>query len=101
MTFGVSSLRIADALRRNVGIGIYRFVLANRDYELVRTLVFDVPASLRARRTIKRFLRPLARTDHDASFAHAQILRSIENAYSVALRKRAHDSRRFDHYERF
>lgn len=80
---------------------VVRFVLANRDYELVKALTYDVPGGMRFRRAVKRRLRPLARTDRDPSSTHEALLRRIENASSVAVRKRAGDTRRFDHFERF
>jgi len=82
---------------------VIRFILANRDYELVKALPFKVlPArNLLLRREIKRRLRPLARTDRDPKPEHSALFRSIENVHAVALRKRGDDTRRFDHYEHF
>ena len=80
---------------------VVRFVLTNRDYELVRELTYEAPLGTRFRRTVKRSLRPLARTDRDPSPVHEPLLRRIENASSVAVRKRGSDTRSFDHYERF
>ncbi len=80
---------------------VVRFVLTNRDYELVKALTYDVPRAMQLRRAVKRRLRPLARTDRDPSSAHESLLHCIENASSVAVRKRGSDTRRFDHFERF
>ncbi|HEY2324818.1 MAG TPA: class I SAM-dependent methyltransferase [Thermoanaerobaculia bacterium] len=82
---------------------VVRFILANRDYELLQALRFQAPVatSLRLRREIKRRLRPIARTDRDPKPEHDALFRSIENVHAVALRKRGEDARRFDHYERF
>jgi predicted O-methyltransferase YrrM len=82
---------------------VVRFILANRDYELVKALQFEaaLPAGLRLRREIKRRLRPIARTDRDPKPEHEALFRSVENVHAVALRKRGDDTRRFDHYERF
>lgn len=80
---------------------VVRFVLTNRSYELARELTCDVPRAMQFRRAVKRHLRPLARTDRDPNSAHEALLRRIENASSVAVRKRASDTRRFDHFERF
>jgi len=82
---------------------VVRFILANRDYELVKALQFQTlpPRSLRLRRDMKRRLRPLARTDRDPTPEHEALFRRIENVHAVALRKRGNDTRRFDHYERF
>lgn len=82
---------------------VVRFILANRDYELVKALPFgkQPSAGLRMRRALKRRLRPLARTDRDPKPEHDRLFRQIENVHSVALRKRGNDARRFDHYERF
>jgi len=82
---------------------VVRFILANRDYELVDTVDSsdDVRLSLRMRRALKRALRPLARTDRDPSATHERLFRRIARAEMVALRKRDDDTRRFDHFERF
>jgi predicted O-methyltransferase YrrM len=82
---------------------VVRFILANRDYELVKALRFPNPpsTSLRLRREIKRRLRPIARTDRDPRPEHDALFRSIEDVHAVALRKRGDDTRRFDHFERF
>jgi len=80
-----------------------RFILANRDYELVKALHSEQQPTtgLRMRRAIKRGLRPLARTDRDPKAEHDALFHRIENVHSVALRKRGSDTRRFDHYDRF
>jgi predicted O-methyltransferase YrrM len=82
---------------------VVRFILANRNYELVKALLYETmpPKNLLLRRELKRRLRPLARTDRDPSAAHEQLFRQIENVHAVALRKRGADGRRFDHFERF
>lgn len=82
---------------------VVRFILANRDYELVKALRFQAPSarSLRLRREIKRRLRPIARTDRDPKPEHDALFLSIEDVHAVALRKCGDDTRRFDHYERF
>ena len=67
---------------------VLRFVLANRDYELVEVL--EIPRTgvgNRAKRLMKRFLRRLGRTDKDPALAHQELFRRLEWAYSVALRK--------------
>jgi hypothetical protein len=78
-----------------------RFVLANRDYELVKELTYQVPPAMRFRRAVKRRLRPLARTDRDPSPAHEQLFLRVQNAHAVAVRKRGSDTRKFNHFERF
>jgi hypothetical protein len=80
---------------------VVRFVLANRDYELVAALPFSRPLGLRFRRALKRALRPLARTDRDPSAANDRLFRRVESVSAVALRKRHDDVRRFDHFQRF
>jgi predicted O-methyltransferase YrrM len=82
---------------------VAQFILANRDYELLE-VVGDgevVPRGLRARRALKRVMRPLARTDRDPSSKHERMFRGIDGAQVAALRKRGDDRRRFDHFERF
>jgi predicted O-methyltransferase YrrM len=76
-----------------------RFVLANRDYELVEVL--EQPrtgVANRGKRVMKRLLRRLVRTDEDPTERHQQLFRQLEWAHAVALRKVASDSRRWDHY---
>lgn len=79
-----------------------RFVVANRDYELVEALqqTVSVPPSLKVRRALKRVLRRLARTDRDP-VAHEALFRQFAIAHTVALQKRGDDRRRFDHYVPF
>ena len=83
--------------------GVVRFILSNRDYELVEVTRCDdgAPAGLRLRRAIKRVLRPFARTDRDPSSTHQQLFRQIAHARAVALRKREGDARPYDHFEPF
>ncbi len=82
---------------------VVRFILANRSYTLDRVLEYadQSSPSLRARRQLKHLLRPLARTDRDPSPAHETLFTRIARAHTVALRKTAADTRRFDHFERF
>lgn len=78
---------------------VARFVLANRNYELFRCTQTKPPRG--AKRAIKRLLRPLARTDRDPSPATERAARRIEGAGAVALVKRGHDERRYDHWVAF
>jgi predicted O-methyltransferase YrrM len=81
---------------------VLRFVLANRNYELVEVL--ELPRTgvgNRAKRLVKRFVRRLGRTDKDPSRAHQEVFRRLEWAYSVALRKVALDSRPWFHHNAF
>lgn len=82
---------------------VVRFVLANRAYELAHALHFDdpAPAALKLRRSLKRALRPLARTDRDPAPRLEPLFRSIATAHTVALKKLDDDTRRFDHYAAF
>jgi predicted O-methyltransferase YrrM len=82
---------------------VVRFILANRDYELVGLSRSDESPTLtlRVKRAIKRGLRRLARTDRDPSPRHEKGFRALDRALLVALRKRADDARRFNHFERF
>jgi predicted O-methyltransferase YrrM len=104
----------ADQMMENGGVIVFddvgyqavnavvRFVLANRDYELVETLSQPrTGVGNRGKRLVKRFLRRLGRTDKDPAPAHQNLLRQIEWAHSVALRKIAPDTRRGDHYRAF
>src|SRR5437588_6026944 len=82
---------------------VVQFVLANRNYELagVERVRYDVPALLRGRRTVKRMLRRVVRTDRDPRPQHASLFRGIEPAQMLGLRKIRDDDRRFDHYAPF
>jgi predicted O-methyltransferase YrrM len=76
---------------------VVRFVLANRNYELVETLEYPrTGVGNRGKRLVKRLLRRLARTDKDPAERHAILFRQLEFAHSVALRKIAPDTQR-DH----
>jgi predicted O-methyltransferase YrrM len=79
---------------------VVRFVLANRDYELVEVLTYpQTGMENRGKRLVKRMLRRrLARTDKDPSERHQHLFRQLEFAHSVALRKIAPDTRRGDHF---
>ena len=85
---------------------VLRFVLANRQYELIEVL--ELPRTglgNRAKRLVKRFLRRLGRTHQDPTPAHQQLFRRLDWAYSVAVRKVAPDLRDWvrpwDHYSAF
>jgi len=85
---------------------VVRFVLANRDYELVEVLEqMRTGVGNRGKRLVKRFLRRLGRTDKDPAPSHQNLFRQIEWAYSVAIRKVARDSRPWvrpwEHYHAF
>ena len=80
---------------------VVRFVLANRNYELLEALPLSERAPNSVRRRVKRALRPLARTHRDPSPESDQRFRAIVDVFAVALRKRGDDARRFDHFERF
>jgi len=82
---------------------VVRFILANRDYELVKTLQVPVQpgAGLRLRRVVKRLMRPLARTDRDPPPENEKLFLRLENVHSVAVRKMHGDRRSFDHFQRF
>lgn len=82
---------------------VVQFVLANRNYELagVEQVSYDIPVLLRARRSAKRMLRRVVRTDRDPRPHHASLFRAIESAQMVGLRKIRDDDRRFDHYAPF
>jgi predicted O-methyltransferase YrrM len=85
---------------------VVRFVLANRNYELVEVLEHPrTGIENRGKRFVKRFLRRLGRTDKDPAPAHEKLFRQIEWAYSATLRKIAQDSRPWErpweHYHPF
>ena len=78
---------------------VVRFVLANRDYELVEALEQPRTSAVnRGKRFVKRLLRPLARTDKDPTERHRRLFRKLEWAHSVAVRKVAPDTRPPSHY---
>jgi predicted O-methyltransferase YrrM len=80
-----------------------RFVLANRDYELVDRLSIDTrpPLSLRIRRSVKRRLAPIGRTNHSPSREDVTFLLALEGVHAIVVRKRGDDTRRFDHFRAF
>jgi predicted O-methyltransferase YrrM len=81
---------------------VVRFALANRDYELVEALEYPrTGMGNRGKRLVKRLLRRLARNDKDPAETHQHLFRRLEFAHSIALRKVAPDTRRFDHYRAF
>jgi predicted O-methyltransferase YrrM len=85
---------------------VVRFVLANRNYELIEVLKqLPTGAGNRGKRLVKRFLRRLGRTDKDPAPAHQNLFHQIEWAYSVAIRKVERDTRPWvrpwEHYHAF
>jgi predicted O-methyltransferase YrrM len=81
---------------------VVRFVLTNRDYELIDTVpLAPVSRGIRFRRLLKRLVRPIARTDRDAPAKNDRLFQKIDESFAVALLKRSDDARRFDHFERF
>jgi predicted O-methyltransferase YrrM len=88
---------------------VVRFVLANRDYELVEAEALEMPRTAmvsRGKSFVKRLLRPLASTDK--ALAERQLFRKLGSATSaestlsvcraVGVRKVAPDTRPGDHY---
>ena len=81
---------------------VVRFILSNRDYELVEALYEPpTPAVNRMKRAAKRCLRRLMQTDHDPSPEHRKLFSLLVFAHSVALRKKGQDQRRWDHFSAF
>lgn len=82
---------------------LVRFILSNRDYELVEVTRYPdaKPAGNQFRRDVKRILRPLARTDRDPTPTSENLFRGIEGAIMATLRKRGNDTRAYDHFEQF
>jgi predicted O-methyltransferase YrrM len=81
---------------------LVRFVLSNRDYELVEALYEPpTPAVNRIKRAAKRCLRRLMQTDHDPSPEHRRLFTQLVFAHSVALCKKGQDQRRWDHFNPF
>jgi predicted O-methyltransferase YrrM len=79
------------------------FVVANRAYEIFGTVKYDEPASLRvtAKRTVRKCLLPFYRTDQTPNRDTREKLESMSNVYFLALRKKADDDRRWDHFVHF
>jgi predicted O-methyltransferase YrrM len=82
---------------------VVQFILADRDYELLEALPYPQGpgARLRAQRAVKRWLRPLTRTNRDPVPKMASLFRRFEDCHAVAIRKRGDDQRRFDHFAPF
>lgn len=79
------------------------FVVANRAYEVFGTVKYDEPASLRkiAKRTLRKYLRPLYQTDQTPTRDTRDSIVGLSNVYFLALRKKADDDRRWDHFVHF
>jgi predicted O-methyltransferase YrrM len=78
-----------------------RFVLSNRDYEILELAAGAAPAPAGAKHAVKRLLRRLGRTDRHPDDRHERLFDRLRGAKAVALRKRGEDSRRWDHYVPF
>lgn len=85
------------AIRRAV-----QFVLSNWAYELSDALYGEGELRHhRVRRTIKRWLAGIARTDQTPSLEHRVLFQQLVGTHAVALRKLKDDGRRFDHFVPF
>jgi predicted O-methyltransferase YrrM len=81
------------------------FILTNRDYELVEAIRYKSPRSVPLRRAaksaIRRVLDPFVRTERTPGLSARAAEATIENVSFAALRKRADDSRTWDHFVAF
>ena len=79
------------------------FVVTNRAYEIFGTVKYDEPASPRktAKRVFRKYLLPLYRTDQTPSHEMRDRITELSNVYFLALRKKADDDRRWDHFVHF
>jgi predicted O-methyltransferase YrrM len=79
------------------------FVITNRGYEIHRSLRHSIENSFRRRSKLflQGALDRLVRTDKTPSAQTRSKEFSIGDAYFLALRKRAHDTRRWDHFVHF
>lgn len=79
------------------------FVITNRNYEVYDSVRLK-PSNTFSRRSkyvLNRLLHPLVRTDKTPSQEARREESLIDDAYFLALRKRADDSRRWDHFVHF
>ena len=80
------------------------FIVTNRDYEIIAIDNSPPPTPTmrrRAKRLAQTLFRPLVRDNYSPDSTVLELEKSLTNARLVALRKRAHDSRRFDHFVAF
>jgi hypothetical protein len=79
------------------------FIITNRGYEIYDSIQLDLNDRLnrRAKYALGRLLHPLTRTDKTPGPEALQKERNIDDVYFLALRKRADDDRRWDHFVHF
>ena len=79
------------------------FVITNRAYEIFGSVKYDEPASLRksAKRALRKYLRPLYQTDQTPNRDTRRRIAGLGNVCFLALRKKADDDRRWDHFVHF
>lgn len=79
------------------------FIVTNRDYEVFDSVRLPIAStsSRRLKDTANRLLNPLVRTDKTPSPEARGKELEIDDVYFLALKKRADDSRRWDHFVHF
>ena len=79
------------------------FIVTNRDYELIEGDARPVLSGWRpkVKRAAQRLLLPLVRDNHTPSEATRRLQEPVDACQLIALRKRGHDTRRFDHFVAF
>lgn len=82
---------------------VCEFIMVNRDYEIYDALKLEKKKSLSysMKRYLKDLLTPLGRTDKTPNSQSKEKLSKLNDVYFLALRKKSHDSRRWDHFVHF
>ena len=79
------------------------FIITNRDYEVFDSVSLPIANTFnrRSRQAANRLLDPLVRTDQTPAPEARRKESEIAGVYFLALKKRADDSRRWDHFVHF
>jgi hypothetical protein len=79
------------------------FIVTNRDYEILDYDPVLVKQSWKSKlkRISKKMLHPFVRDNHTPDARTAGLEREVDKAQLIALRKRGHDQRSFDHFVAF
>lgn len=79
------------------------FIVTNRDYQFVDGDPRPVPSGWRpkAKAIAQRALSPLVRDNNTPSESSRKLWEPVDTCRLIAIQKRGHDSRRFDHFVAF
>jgi predicted O-methyltransferase YrrM len=79
------------------------FIVTNRDYEFIEGDARPTPSGWRpkVKASVQRILHPFVRDNHTPSESARRLQQPVNACQLLALRKRGHDTRRFDHFVPF